>query len=60
LIIHRQLVVAHLCSISPSGAHETLLTNQRSALALRTEQMTASAQLIVALGGSWDASRLTR
>jgi NodT family efflux transporter outer membrane factor (OMF) lipoprotein len=41
-------------------AQTTLLSNQRSALTLRTEQMTASAQLIVALGGSWDASRLAR
>jgi len=40
-------------------AQTILLSNQRVALTLRMEQMTASAQLIVALGGGWDASRLT-
>jgi len=39
-------------------AQTTLLSNQRTALTLRTEQMTASAQLIVALGGGWDATQL--
>jgi NodT family efflux transporter outer membrane factor (OMF) lipoprotein len=39
-------------------AQTILLSNQRTALLLRTEQMTASAQLIVTLGGGWDASRL--
>jgi len=40
------------------AAQTTLLSNQRSALTIRMEQMTAIAQLIVALGGGWDASRL--
>src|SRR4029077_12907856 len=36
----------------------TLLGNQRTALTLRMEQMTSTVQLIEALGGGWDASRL--
>ena len=39
-------------------AQTTLLTNQRTALTLRTQQMTASVQLIKALGGGWNASEL--
>ena len=37
-------------------AEATLLTNQETALNLRLEQLTASIQLIKALGGGWDAS----
>ncbi len=37
-------------------AQTTLLGNQRTALNLRMEQMTASVQLIKALGGGWDVS----
>jgi NodT family efflux transporter outer membrane factor (OMF) lipoprotein len=37
-------------------AHITLLTNQRTALNLQMEQLTASVQLIKALGGGWDAA----
>jgi multidrug efflux pump len=40
-------------------AQTTLLGNQRTALNLRTEQMTASVQLINALGGGWDVSQKT-
>jgi len=36
-------------------AQTTLLSNQRTALNLQIEQMTASVQLINALGGGWDA-----
>ncbi|MGB6546467.1 MAG: efflux transporter outer membrane subunit, partial [Candidatus Acidiferrales bacterium] len=39
-------------------AQQTLLTNERTALDLRMEQMTDSVQLIEALGGGWDASQL--
>ena len=39
-------------------AQTTLLSNQRTALTLRMEQMTRSVQLIEALGGSWNASQL--
>ncbi len=39
-------------------AQATLLTNQRTALNLRMQQMTASVQLIEALGGGWDASQI--
>jgi len=39
-------------------AQTTLLSNQQSALNLRLQQMTASVQLIEALGGGWDASQL--
>ena len=35
-------------------AQTTLLSNQRTALNLQMEQMTASVQLINALGGGWD------
>jgi outer membrane protein TolC len=37
-------------------AQTTLLSNQRTALTLQEEQMTASVQLIMALGGGWDGS----
>jgi NodT family efflux transporter outer membrane factor (OMF) lipoprotein len=37
-------------------AQTTLLSNQRTALNLRMEQMTANVQLIKALGGGWDVS----
>jgi NodT family efflux transporter outer membrane factor (OMF) lipoprotein len=40
-------------------AQTTLLTNQRTALNLRMEQLTASVQLIKALGGGWDDSHGT-
>ena len=36
------------------AAQTALLNNQRTALNLRMEQMTASVQLIKALGGGWD------
>ncbi len=39
-------------------AQATLLSNQRTALNLRTQQMTAGVQLIKALGGGWNASAL--
>jgi outer membrane protein TolC len=39
-------------------AQTTLLTNRQAALNLRMQQMTASVQLIKALGGGWDASEL--
>ena len=41
------------------AAQTALLNNQRTALNLRTEQMTASVQLIKALGGGWDVSHGT-
>jgi outer membrane protein TolC len=37
-------------------AQITLLTNQRMAMNLQMEQLTASVQLIKALGGGWDVS----
>ncbi len=39
-------------------AQTTLLTNQQTAVNLHREQMTASVQLIEALGGGWDAAQL--
>jgi outer membrane protein TolC len=39
-------------------AQTTLLTNQQTAVNLRMQQMTASVQLIEALGGGWDTSQL--
>jgi len=39
-------------------AQTTLLTNQQTAVNLRRNQMTASVQLIEALGGGWDAAQL--
>ena len=41
------------------NAQTTLLNNQRTALNLQMEQLTASVQLIKALGGGWDASLQT-
>ena len=38
-------------------AQTTLLSNQRTAMNLRMQQMTASVQLIKALGGGWDVSQ---
>jgi NodT family efflux transporter outer membrane factor (OMF) lipoprotein len=40
-------------------AQTALLSNQRTALNLRMQQMTASVQLIKALGGGWDVSHGT-
>jgi NodT family efflux transporter outer membrane factor (OMF) lipoprotein len=39
-------------------AQQTLLSNQRTSLDVRMEQMTDSVQLIEALGGGWDATQL--
>ncbi len=39
-------------------AQTTLLSNQQTAVNLRREQMTSGVQLIEALGGGWDATRL--
>jgi NodT family efflux transporter outer membrane factor (OMF) lipoprotein len=39
-------------------AQTALLTNQRTAVTLQMEQMTASVQLIKALGGGWNVSQL--
>jgi NodT family efflux transporter outer membrane factor (OMF) lipoprotein len=39
-------------------AQTTLLENQRTAVNLQMEQMTATVQLIKALGGGWDAAQL--
>ena len=39
-------------------AQTTLLSDQQSLTALRTQQMTASVQLIEALGGGWDRTQL--
>jgi outer membrane protein TolC len=39
-------------------AQTTLLDSQRSLTALQIQQMTASVQLIEALGGGWDRSQL--
>jgi NodT family efflux transporter outer membrane factor (OMF) lipoprotein len=39
-------------------AQAALLTDRQAAVALRMQQMTASVQLIEALGGGWDSSQL--
>jgi len=39
-------------------AQNTLLTDQQTLASLRTQSMTASVQLVEALGGGWDASQL--
>ncbi len=41
-------------------AQTTLLTNQRTAVNLQMQQLTASVELIKALGGGWDNSQLPR
>ena len=41
------------------AAQTALLNNQRTALNLQMEQLTASVQLIKALGGGWDVSHET-
>ena len=41
-------------------AQTTLLSNQQTAVSLRREQMTATVQLIEALGGGWDAAQLPK
>ena len=40
------------------AAQTTLLTNQQTAVNLRRQQMTASVQLIEALGGGWTSAQL--
>ncbi|MDB6017144.1 MAG: efflux system, outer rane lipoprotein NodT [Pedosphaera sp.] len=39
-------------------AQTTLLTNQQTVLTIHIQQMTASVQLVLALGGGWNASQL--
>jgi len=39
-------------------AQTTLLTNQQAVITLRVQQMSSSVQLIEALGGGWNVSRL--
>jgi NodT family efflux transporter outer membrane factor (OMF) lipoprotein len=39
-------------------AQNTLLTNRETAVSVELRQMTSSVQLILALGGGWDASQL--
>lgn len=39
-------------------AQTSLLSNQQTATSLRTQQITASVQLVQALGGGWNASQL--
>ena len=39
-------------------AQTTLLSNQQTAVNLRMQQMTASVQLIEALGGTWSSTQL--
>jgi len=39
-------------------AQTTLLSNQQTAVTLRRQQMTASVQLVEAVGGSWNVSDL--
>jgi NodT family efflux transporter outer membrane factor (OMF) lipoprotein len=41
-------------------AQNALLTNQRTAIGIRTRRMTASVQLVKALGGGWDRSQLPK
>jgi outer membrane protein TolC len=40
-------------------AQTALLSNQRTAMNLRMQQMTASVQLVKALGGGWEVSHST-
>jgi NodT family efflux transporter outer membrane factor (OMF) lipoprotein len=42
------------------AAQTALFSNQRSAMNIRSQQMTANIQLIKALGGGWDFSHLTK
>jgi outer membrane protein TolC len=39
-------------------AQTTLLSDQQTLTTLHTQEMTASVQLIVALGGGWDSTQL--
>jgi outer membrane protein TolC len=39
-------------------AQTSLLSNEQTAVDLRIQQMTASVQLVEALGGGWDSSQL--
>jgi NodT family efflux transporter outer membrane factor (OMF) lipoprotein len=41
-------------------AQTTVLTNEQTAVTLRIQQLTTSAQLIQALGGGWDISKLPK
>jgi len=44
--------------IDVTTSETTLLSNQQTLAALKVQEMTASVQLIVALGGGWDRSQL--
>src|SRR5205814_6048891 len=41
-------------------AQTSLLNNQRTAVNVRLQQVSATVQLIKALGGGWDASQLSK
>jgi outer membrane protein TolC len=41
------------------AAQTTLLNNQQTAVSLQMQQMTASVELITALGGGWDPAEIT-
>ena len=52
---YREGVASYLNVIT---AQETLLANQQTLVSLRTQQMTSSVQLILALGGGWSTTNL--
>ena len=58
----REATVRYTAGLDPYlnviAAQTMLLSNQQAAVSFRTQQMVASVQLIEALGGGWDVSKL--
>jgi NodT family efflux transporter outer membrane factor (OMF) lipoprotein len=55
LLRYKQGIDSYLNVIT---AQTTLLVNQQTLVTLRSQQMTASVQLVQAIGGGWDVSRM--
>lgn len=57
-LLTNQYRAGRISFLEVASAQATTLNNRRTLLDLQAEQLTASVQLITALGGDWDASAL--
>ena len=59
-VLNNQYLAGTVAYTSVIVAEQTALGNAETALTIRQNRLTASASLIQALGGGWDASQLPR